>query len=177
MKKTPSHLAIISLIGFSITLIIHLLTFVGVGLFAITSQLAVVMFIGAFGVFVLMAFGSLNLNLDYSRSYEAYQNNWRKILAPIPIWGQRLITICGIYVFINFNLTFMVGPIGLGQVISENGRYYLKADSKIVRELSVDEYHRHQIYVIRGWSGHLMIFYLLPGLFFLYHTSPPHRKR
>lgn len=176
MKDLYPHLGIISLIGFAIIIIIHLLTFLGIGLFVMTSQLSIVMFIGAFAVFVSMVFAAMQLNLDY-RSPEAHQNNWRKILAPIPIWGQRLITICGVYATINFFLIPIVSPIGPGNVIDRGGKYFLETETKVVRELSMEEYHQHQIYMTRSWSGHLMIFYLLPGLFFLYHTPSRRRRR
>lgn len=57
----------------------------------------------------------------------------------------------------------------------KNGRYYLHHHGQIIREITEVEYGRFRAYEVRGFSGHWMLFSLLPMVFFGY-IVPEFRK-
>jgi hypothetical protein len=61
-----------------------------------------------------------------------------------------------VYALVNFGL-FMVLNEG-GQPHFRDGKYVLTSHGKVIRELTEAEFHRHQAYVVRGFSGHWMFF-------------------
>jgi hypothetical protein len=49
----------------------------------------------------------------------------------------------------------------------ENGNYYLHNHGQKIRDLSKEEYQRFSAYVVRGFSGHWMLFSIIPAAYFL----------
>ena len=82
----------------------------------------------------------------------------------MPAWSWPLIYAAGIYAALNFAL-FNYNSEG-GSPDIRDGHYVLHDHGKIIRELSEDEYHIQKAYVARGFSGHWMLFYLMPALYF-----------
>lgn len=71
-----------------------------------------------------------------------------------------------IYVPINFLL--FINHTWKGSPIEDRGRYYLSDHVTYVRELTRAEYDKYQAYVVRGFSGHWMVFSFLPLVYFLF---------
>ena len=75
---------------------------------------------------------------------------------------------CGaafVYAIINFMLfiTLMEG----GSPAVSNGNYCLQNHGKKIRDLTKEEYQRFQAYDVRGFSGHWIVFSMIPMTYFL----------
>lgn len=94
---------------------------------------------------------------------------WRRVIIPLPVWAKSMAAVFAAYVFINGGLAFIHALGGTPDIW--DGRFVLHQHGTFVRELSDAEYHVEQAYVLRGFSGHWMIFYLLPALYSWYRTD------
>lgn len=100
--------------------------------------------------------------------YEAIQQNKEfpsKLLGLVP---QRLGVVCGvvfIYAFINFAL--FIALMEGGSPTVKNGRYYLDSHGQKIRDITEEEYQRFLAYEVRGFSGHWMLFSIVPMVYFL----------
>jgi hypothetical protein len=74
-----------------------------------------------------------------------------------------------IYVPINFFT--LLGSAEGGSVDERNGVYVLHKGGEVVRVLTEQEYRRQKAYVVRGVSGHWMLFYLPPALYSCYREE------
>jgi hypothetical protein len=83
--------------------------------------------------------------------------------------GQRIISVLFFYALINFAL-FLGISVAKGQmrVWKKDGVYHARGWKSADREISLAEYQQHQVRALRGFSGHWMLFFALPALFFLY---------
>jgi uncharacterized membrane protein len=95
---------------------------------------------------------------------------WRDVVAVVPRWAQAMIVFFMAYAVINFVLSFVLSEGGANPDIWD-GRYVLQSHGKLVRELSEREYHLQLAYVLRGFSGHWMLFYFLPGIYSWYRND------
>jgi len=84
---------------------------------------------------------------------QGYQD---RVINSAPRWLQVLTGVFFAYALVNF-ASFMVLNEG-GGPSERDGKYFLTSHGKVLRELSEAEYHRHQAYVVRGFSGHWMGF-------------------
>jgi hypothetical protein len=73
-----------------------------------------------------------------------------------PAWMQRMSGIFFAYAMINF-IVFLFLVKG-GSPEQRDGMYVLADHGRVVRQLSESEYHQMQAYVVRGFSGHWMLF-------------------
>lgn len=82
--------------------------------------------------------------------------------------GQRIITVLFAYAIINFML-FLGISVAKGQmrVWEKDQTYHARGWGAVDREISETEYLQHQVRELRGFSGHWMLFFALPALFFL----------
>ena len=87
---------------------------------------------------------------------------WRKFFLPGPSWARYSIIAFAVYAPINFLLFLALSKGGSPDI--RNGVYVLHNHGTIIKVLTEQEYHRQQAYGLRGFSGHWMIFYLLPTL-------------
>jgi hypothetical protein len=79
-----------------------------------------------------------------------------RVTKSAPRWLQILTGVFGAYAIVNFAI-FMVLIEG-GSPHERDGKYFLTSHGTVLRELSEEEYHRQQAYVVRGFSGHWMLF-------------------
>jgi hypothetical protein len=73
-----------------------------------------------------------------------------------PRWMRRSLTVFGIYALINFALFFIL--VREGSPRMRNGKPFLMNRSTVVREISEAEFHKRQADLVRGFSGHWMMF-------------------
>jgi hypothetical protein len=73
-----------------------------------------------------------------------------------PQWMQRMSAVFFVYGIVNF-IIFLILVHGGGPQIRD-GKYVLADHGHIIRQLSEPEYHQMQAYVVRGFSGHWMLF-------------------
>jgi hypothetical protein len=152
----------LALTGFFSSLFVHLTTF-----FGIDPSKHVPWFwglhLGIFVVFIPMLFvQGLTPRKDF----------WSKIFAAMPRWARYTTKAFFAYALINFALFFFLSRGGVPDV--RDGKYVLHNHGQVIRELSEDEYELQKAYVVRGFSGHWMVFYLVPALVFWYRGEPAH---
>lgn len=79
-----------------------------------------------------------------------------KLLAQAPRWLKVMTVTLLAYALVNF-VTFIA--LAEGGVSENHGNsYFVSSHGKVVRELTEDEYHQHQAYELRGFSGVWMAF-------------------
>lgn len=135
--KYHRPLAIIASIGFVLSIIVHSATFLDIDLI---RRFPWVMWLN-FGMFVV--FPPLLFSTD--NKIQNRDEIWQKIMASMPLWAKIMMGVSFVYAFVYafINLTLSIILSGSGNATLEDGRYLL-----------------------RGFSGHWMIFYLIPALFF-----------
>jgi hypothetical protein len=79
---------------------------------------------------------------------------WRDVVAVVPLWAKTLVVFFMAYAVVNFVLSFV-----LSEGVANPG------------ELSEQEYHLQLAYVLRGFSGHWMLFYFLPAVYSWYRND------
>jgi hypothetical protein len=87
--------------------------------------------------------------------------------ANAPQWMNRVATVLLIYIIVNFGMLIVHSTDGSAAII--DGKYVRENHGRDIVEISEVEYHRLQAYIVRGFSGHWLIFYYLPAVtFFTY---------
>jgi Mn2+/Fe2+ NRAMP family transporter len=92
--------ASIALIGFFLSFMIHIATYVGFNAGEVFPLIWLLHIVALVLWFVMV---------PELRG----QRNWNKVLEPLPIWGRKLLGICFIYTAINFAV-FFIGEVGKG---------------------------------------------------------------
>ena len=149
-------------IGFFASLLVHLTTFLGLNLAKYVPWVWGL----HLGCFVA------TIPLLFVQGFKRKKDFWHKLFAPMPRWAQYIIRGFFIYALINFALFFFLSHGGTPEV--RDGKYVLHSHGQVIRELSEEEYEHQNAYVLRGFSGHWMIFYLLPALYFWYRKDETH---
>jgi len=104
----------------------------------------------------LLIFPPFIAALHYTNKAGGSSNGLDTVLEQAPGWMQVMTGVCFVYVIVNF-LIFMVLSEG-GGPDKRDGKYFLTDHGRIVREITEQEYVRHEAYVVRGFSGHWMFF-------------------
>lgn len=96
------------------------------------------------------------------------------VINSAPRWLQIVTGLFFAYALVNFAI-FMVLNEG-GGPHERDGKYFLTSHGTVLRELTEAEYHLHRAYVVRGFTGHWMLFasaalMLLVGAARLRHRS------
>lgn len=92
-----------------------------------------------------------------SRQYTEDPRNLDPVFYMAPRWLVILTVVSFVYALVNFGI-FAFILTGGGKTFERDGKHFLTRGGAIVRELSEAEYRRHQAYVVRGFSGHWMLF-------------------
>jgi hypothetical protein len=149
-----------SLIGFISAFLVHFLTVLGVNLFALSNYtfiLHALIFIPFFSM--IFSARTTHPNLE--------KGGFNKLLlsrAPKKI--SLFFKIILIYVAINF----VIGLFSLNEGHPEigNGVYIIEDRGDYVRDISQQEYHALKRMELRMFSGHWLVFFLVPTLYFRY---------
>ena len=153
---------IFSLVGLFSSLFVHLSTFFGID----PSKHVPWVWVLHLGIFVVF------FPMVFVQGLKSRKDFWSKIFAAIPRWARYTIKFFFAYTIINFALFFFLSQGGTPEV--RDGKYVLHNHGQVIRELSKNEYEWQRAYVIRGFSGHWMVFYLVPALVFWYRGAPAH---
>ena len=164
--------SIFAFTGFLISLIVHLTTFFGIDP-AKHVPWVWVLHLGIFIAFIPMLLTAINLNSGSQGALPSPRKKdfWSKFLATLPRWVRYTIKAFFAYAIINFAVFFFLSKGGVPDV--RDGKYVLHNHGDVIRELTEDEYQLQNAYVLRGFSGHWMIFYLIPALYFWYRKDEP----
>lgn len=149
-------IGIVSLIGFICALVVHTLTFVHGG---IDPEMSQIWFLHL-GIFVVFLPFVISMRSTYGSNLSKGQ-----LKAILPRWANMVLAVTFVYAFLNFALFFMRSEGGSPAI--RDGVYVLQNHGKVMRELTEPDYKLYQSYVVRGFSGHWLVFYLVPSLYFL----------
>lgn len=158
MERILGNLA---LVGFIAALIVHL---------AAISQLFMiqdfsfvwVLHVGVFAVFVPFVF-SARKNFGNTIPFQLL----RELFPPWVLYAGKILML---YVVVNF-IIFMIRSEWASPSIL-NGKFMLTEHGKIIREITEDEYHFYKNNILRGFSGHWLIFYFVPFAYFRLRKNP-----
>ena len=148
--------SVYGLIGFFAALAIHESTFTASGL-SPSNPLFWIMHVAIFPLFIPMIYGLRKWSDTSSGIFgiERRSFQWRSVLQYVPRWAIAVGAVLFVYAMINFLLAMSHlpprGPVGVGAGSS--------MDPEQAR------------YLVRAFSGHWLIFYAVPTLYFLYVPS------
>jgi hypothetical protein len=136
--------------GFLLALVSHVASLWGID---VQSQVPAVwlLHLGVFIVFIPMVFQLRSTNSKEDR-YAMFRG--------LPGWAGAAIALLMAYAVLNFFLAFSGAADGSPAI--QNGAFVLQQKGRLVREISEAEYHARQATVLRGFSGHWLIFYFVP---------------
>jgi hypothetical protein len=145
-------LALVGLTGFAVSLWVHVLTYLGIALQEHTSAVWL-LHVGLFPPSFVMV---IRLQRWSTGSWWFRTGfRWRELAAYLPAWA--IFSVVGLfgYAFVNFLLATSHLPAGVGATAT-------------VESGAATGSHLQAVYTARAFSGHWLIFYGLPALFFLY---------
>lgn len=149
-----------SLIGFVTALVVHIAALTGID---VADRFPAVwgLHVGVFVVFIPFLFSS--------RKTLGPKPKFAQIRAAFPMWTVGLGICIFAYALVNFAL-FMLKTEG-GNPSIEDGKFVLMNHGTLVRELSAAEYSSFKANVVRGFSGHWLVFYFVPFAYFMFHRE------
>lgn len=146
-----TFLGSLSLLGFVLSLGVHGSSLFGVD---VQNQLPAVwlLHLGIFVVFIPMV-----LQLRSSK----HKSDAAVVFRGLPVWAGATIALLAVYALLNFFVA--LGPsMAEGSPKIQDGKFVLEKKGKVMRQISETEYHSRQASVVRGFSGHWLIFYFVP---------------
>ena len=159
--KTEQLLSAVSSIAFGISLIAHIITFIGSNLTALYPWIWLL----HVGIFPLLFF--------VIRSSQATKQkdptSLKTMFTPFPAYIKLALIIFFVYAIINFVISISLLEGGTPSI--ESGAYVLQNRGTFIRALTEGEYLQYQAYTLRAFSGHWLIFYLLPAVYFRYNSK------
>jgi len=144
--------ALWSLIGFAMSLVAHALTYAGIDV-SRGMPLVWALHIGA-----MIAFGAMIIVSRRNSSPNGF------VLPDWPAWAYMLLVAATLYAAFNFMHFFTLNEGGTPEIVADG--YALSDHGRVIRTLTEAEYWRQKAYVLRAFSGHWMIFFLVPALYF-----------
>ncbi len=154
-------LGLVAAFGFLAALIVHALTFTHIDLMALFPYVWS-LHIGIFVVFFPFIWSA--------RKSLGAGATTKNLLAGFPRWASVAVIAVFVYAILNFAVFFYLSEGGVPDI--KNGEFILHSHGRLIRHLSEDEYHVKKAYELRGFSGHWLLFYLLPALYFLLGRRP-----
>ncbi|MEI2429187.1 hypothetical protein RDV84_23150 [Lysobacter yananisis] len=152
-KHLDAFFGALALCGFAASLIVHLRTFWGYtldlpgGVHLLPLALPVV-----FAPLVLQTYRT-----------PPEQRNIVGLPGELPWWAIAVL----IAVFVYAGLNFLVSVVSNGSPEVSDGRYVLQEHGRVIREITAQQYREAVVRQVRGFSGHMLPFYLMPAIWFL----------
>lgn len=146
--------------GFFVSVIVHFATFLHLEFLA-DFPAVFILHLGAMGgvLFIIAA----------DKGWLGDPRSWTDEWESIPGWVFALGGVVFVYAGINFAL--FIAQLEGGMPTVDQGRYLLLDHAKLIKEPTYDEYVSLKLRQIRGFSGHWMLFYLLPFAYFTYRKE------
>ncbi|WP_437838667.1 hypothetical protein [Sorangium sp. So ce1153] len=143
--------------GLGLSALVHVLSYAGI---AVHESVPVVwaLHVGIFVVFIPFIIGLIEWKVPGSGSFRV-QLDWSSLARFFPRWVPVVAIGLFVYVSFNFQATMSRGP---------KGGFPRAA-------IAAPPTHEQNVYQIRGFSGHWLLFYALPTLFFVYVPPAPRR--
>lgn len=144
----------IALGGFVVSLVVHTAAILGTDVQE-RFPFIWILHVGMFIVFVPMVLAVRK---------QPGRGNIMALLGTFSPWAGVIAPLLFAYVIVNFGI-FMVGSAD-GTPALREGKYVLHHKGEVIREISATEYHERNAAVLRGFSGHWLLFYFVPFVFF-----------
>ena len=153
-------LCFIAVLGLVSSAVAHLSTFMGINPQRVVPKVWV-LHVLIFVVWIPLVISSRNACTKENR-----KDFWKIATRNAPGWMKILSLTLFVYAFFNFFYTIQV--LNEGGVPSElDGKKVIHSHGRVIRELTDEEYEKHQAYEVRTFSGHWMVFYAI-GMTVLY---------
>ena len=152
---------IMALAGFTLSLAAHVAALAGIDV-AAAVPLVWALHVGMFVVFIPFVFSC--------RKVLGRRSKLAQLRVIFPGWVLAVTAALMVYALVNF-LLFMMGTEGGNPSIS-GGKYVLLSHGRLIRELTATEYTAFEANVVRGFSGHWLIFYFVPFAYFMLRKKP-----
>jgi len=147
--------------GFILALAAHVASLYGVDVQSLVPAVWA-LHVGIFIVFVPMIFQQRSSDFASDRF---------AMFRGLPLWASATIAALFAYAFLNFFLPFGSGMDGSPSI--RDGAFVLEQKGRLVREISETEYHARCAAVLRGFSGHWLLFYFVPFTHFALRRKEP----
>jgi drug/metabolite transporter superfamily protein YnfA len=162
MKRVYFAFGLLALAGFIASLLVHLAALSGID---VEEQIPAVWALHG-GIFVVaIVYTILN------RNKAKVKPSWDMLGSAFPRWARLVGAGLLAYAVLNFVL-FITATEG-GNPIIRDGKYHLLNHGALIRELTLAEYAAAKANVIRGFSGHWMVFYFILSASFLLKQETP----
>jgi hypothetical protein len=162
-------LSLIGMVGFVSSVVVHGATYFNVNMGKNYPSIWL-LHVGAIALCFPMAISTRSLKKGNKKDV------WNRFFEPMPAWTRTIAFGFFGYAILNFMLFFFSSAGDPTPVIRNNGEYTIRTtvdgESQFT-PISRDEYYERQTKVVRGFSGHWMIFYLLPTLYFWFPRQRP----
>ena len=159
INKLNDILCIAAAIGLILGLIVHVISVLGIYI----EDKVPYIWILHIGIFIVWVPAILKLrkqpvlkNPDFRTSLNPYKF-FKTIFKNAPIPVMIVILIFFAYTNLNFFLFIKISGGGVPSII--NGEYVLQSHGEIIKELTEPEYFKYKANLLRGFSGHWMLFY------------------
>lgn len=168
-------LAAVSFIGFALSLSVHFSSFLGVNILDTNSPYFFLLHIFIFIPFAILIAVSQPIFKLYKLTSDGNYQTW--FFSPMPKWIKYAVYVLSVYVVLNFIFCLLMVSTVKAEIL--NGKYVLIPIKKevllqnVIREISPQEYELQTSYETRLFTGHWMLFYLMPALFFWYKGENP----
>lgn len=146
--------------GFVAALFVHLLTVLGVNYFAEHNATFVLHFL------IFIPFIGMIIHSREGSSTAGKTAYFKGLLNGIPKPMKALAISVFIYAGINF--MYSVTLLSEGSPVIQDGNLVLLDHGRYVRELSESEFFELKRAGLRAFSGHWLVFFLVPALYFRY---------
>lgn len=153
-KYLDGIFGLLALCGFVASLTVHLRTFWGYTLDLPGGEHLLALALPL--VFVPLVFDT--------RSIPPEQRNFAGLPGKLPRWTIALVVAVTAYTALNFILNM---PHNGSPAVSD-GKYVLQEHGRVIREITAQQYREAVVRQVRGFSGHILPFYLLPAIWFLF---------
>lgn len=155
MKKAFFFFAVI---GWSIGLVVHLLSLFDYDV-AEVFPFVWILHVGA----ILIMFPAI---IELKKTVPVRQVNGRllgtsrgfytHVFKNAPRWLSIIVGLCFAYAIVNFIL-FITSQLGTAEI--QGGQYVLTSHGKILKTLTEEEFHHVKANMLRGFSGHWILFF------------------
>ncbi|WP_394537737.1 hypothetical protein PRJ39_16850 [Lysobacter enzymogenes] len=153
-KYLDGIFGLLALCGFVASLAVHLRTFWGYTLDLPGGE-------HLLALALPLVFAPLVLD---TRSIPPEQRNIAGLPGKLPRWAIAMVVAVAAYAALNF----ILNVLHEGSPAVSDGSYVLQEHGRVIREITAQQYREAVVRQVRGFSGHMLPFYLLPAIWFLF---------
>ena len=162
MKRFYRALGLLALAGFIASMAVHLAALSGID---VEERLPYVWALHA-GIFVVaLPYAILN------RNKPKVKPSWDMLGTAFSRWARFVGA--GLFAYAILNFVLFIDATEGGNPTIRDGKYLLLNHGALIRELTLAEFSAAKANVIRGFSGHWMVFYFGLTAYFLFKKETP----